>query len=544
MPDLEEFDNSSLHNDDRAHGESNRENTFFLGAIDIGTNSTHLLIASVDPNLQTFSVELAEKSTTRLGDSDSESGDLTELAMDRALEALKGFIQLAKSYQVVELVTAATSAVREAPNGLEFLERIRLTCGIEVDLVSGQEEARLIYLGVLSGMQLDMKPHLLIDIGGGSTEIILADGRDAKALTSTRLGAVRLQRDFIREEPLSEKRISFLRTFIEGSLEPAIEKVLSRIDLNEKPLMVGTSGTVMAIASLIASQNSDSILKLHGHSIERKDIDDIVQKLLLMSPDERSKLSCINERRSEIIIPGSLILQTAMKMSNIENIILSTRALREGLIFDWMIKKGLLKDRFQFQSNIRYSTVMHQSNRFDVNTLRSEYVAKHALSLYDNSIGLLHQDEGKGRELLWAASMLHACGKHINRSAYHKHSWYLIRHGELLGYSNSEHLIVAGIARYHRRSLPKKRHESWQCLVSKKDKQIVFEMSLLLRLASAFDRRADPVIKSLDIKNKKSEIIIRFIPKEENEDLSLERWSLMRCSPILKEYLSIDLLVK
>ena len=173
-----------------------------VAAIDIGTNSTHLLVAGVDTILGTFSIEQAEKSTTRLGERDPDSGELTSAGMDRAFETLRRFRDLAVSHDVEQIVTAATSAVREAPNGREFLQSIQDGLGIDVDLVSGPEEARLIYLGVLSGMTFGDRPHLLLDIGGGSTELILADGRDARALTSTRVGAVRLQRDFVKDDPI------------------------------------------------------------------------------------------------------------------------------------------------------------------------------------------------------------------------------------------------------------------------------------------------------------------------------------------------------
>ena len=126
------------------------------------------------------------------------------------------------------------------------------------------------------------------------------------------------------------------------------------------------------------------------------------------------KLPPLNDRRAEIIVPGALILQTTMQMISSNELILSERALREGLIVDWMIRHGLLEDRFSFQSSIRQRTVIHQAERFAVNRSRAEHVANHALSIYDNTKGVLHQDTGEGRDLLWAASMLHACGQHIN----------------------------------------------------------------------------------------------------------------------------------
>ena len=200
-----------------------------VAAIDIGTNSTHLLVASVDTTLGTFSIDQAEKSTTRLGERDPDTGQLSAAAMQRGFDTLRRFCDLATSHSVEQIVTAATSAVREAPNGRDFLQKIKDGLGLEVDLVSGPEEARLIYLGVLSGMSFGDRPHLLLDIGGGSTELILADGRDARALTSTRVGAVRLQRDFVKDDPIPPQRRSFLQAFIQGSLEPAVDKVPRRI---------------------------------------------------------------------------------------------------------------------------------------------------------------------------------------------------------------------------------------------------------------------------------------------------------------------------
>ena len=514
-----------------------------VAAIDIGTNSTHLLVASVDTTLGTFSIEQAEKSTTRLGERDPDSGELTAAGMQRGYETLRRFRDLAISHDVEQIVTAATSAVREAPNGREFLQSIQDGLCMDVDLVSGPEEARLIYLGVLSGMSFGDRPHLLLDIGGGSTELILADGRDARALTSTRVGAVRLQRDFVKDDPIPPQRRSFLQAFIQGSLEPAVDKVRRRIKPGEIPVLVATSGTAMAIGALAASEDDRPPLKLHGYRVSRQRLDRVVEKLVTMTPEQRRDLSPINDRRAEIIVPGALILQTTMQMLGVDELVLSERALREGLIVDWMLRHGLLEDRFSFQSSIRQRTVIHQVQRFAVNQRRAERVATHALSLYDATEGLMHKDDGQGRELLWAAAMLHACGQHINLSAYHKHSWYLIRHGELLGYSEAEHLMVAAIARYHRRSLPKKRHESWQALVTRDNRRRVSEMALLLRLAAALDRRPEPVVASLRVNTTPDVLDLVLVPERLNQNLSLEQWSLESCAEVVREASGVKLRV-
>lgn len=515
-----------------------------VAAIDIGTNSTHLLVAAVDPNLRTFSIVQAEKSTTRLGERDPETGCISDAALARGLDALRRFKELAASHKVEQIVTAATSAVREAPNGREFLQQIKDDIDLDVDLVSGPEEARLIYLGVLSGMPFGDRPHLLLDIGGGSTELILADGRDARALTSTRVGAVRLQRDFVTEDPLPPQGQAFLRAYIQGSLEPAVDKVRRRIKPGEVPVLVATSGTATAIASLAASEDERAPRKMHGYRLSRERLDQVVARLLTLSPEQRKALSPINDRRAEIIVPGALILQTTMQMLGVEEMVISERALREGLIVDWMLRNGWLEDRFSFQSSIRQRTVIHQVQRFAVDQPRAERVAKHALCLYDKTAGTLHRDPGPGRDLLWAAAMLHTSGQHINLSAYHKHSWYLIRHGELLGYSETEHLMVAAIARYHRRSLPKKRHESWQVLQSRDERRTVMEMALLLRLASALDRRPEPVIDALRVQASKGALTLELLPERLNQNLSLEQWSLEGCAPVVKEVTGLDLVVQ
>jgi len=209
-----------------------------------------------------------------------------------------------------------------------------------------------------------------------------------------------------------------------------------------------------------------------------------------------------------------------------------------------MLRNDLIVDRFNFQSSIRQRTVLHQAQRYGVDLSRAERVASLALSLYAQSHGLLHHDDGQGRQLLWAAAMLHSCGQHINVGAYHKHSWYLIRHGELLGYSDSEHLMVAAIARYHRRSLPKKRHESWQLLDGREQRRTVAAMALLLRLAVAVDRRPQTVLAGLALQREgDSGVCITLQPATAGLDLSLERWSLQSCEASVEEALGLRLKV-
>jgi exopolyphosphatase/guanosine-5'-triphosphate,3'-diphosphate pyrophosphatase len=524
-----------------------------VAAIDIGTNSIHLLIAEVDEQLRSFGVLLAEKATTRLGERDPVSGDLSAEAMERAFRTLRHDCQLAESHGVEQIVTAATSAVREAPNGGQFLQTLQEQLGLEVDLVSGPEEARLIYLGVLSGMAFGERPHAIIDIGGGSTELVLADGSDARVLTSTRIGAVRLQREFCQPDPLPPERRGFLQAYIQGAMDPAVAELKKALRAGETIQLVGTSGTAMALAALAAAEDPTPPLKLQGYRLSKERIDQLVARLLLMTPEQRRGLTAINERRAEIIVPGALILQTTMAMLGARDLLVCDRALREGLIVDWMLRNQLLGDRFSFQSSIRERTVLHLARQFGVDLERADRVAGHALSLYDQTRGVLHDDDGEGRQLLWAAAQLHTCGKSINISAYHKHTWYLIRNGELLGYSQTEHLMVAAIARYHRRSLPKKRHESWQLITGREQRRCVAGMALLLRLAAALDRRPAAVIEAIRVRpgdGADAQVLeLELQPRlpasgEPAPDLSLERWSLCACAEVVLEASGVELRVR
>jgi exopolyphosphatase/guanosine-5'-triphosphate,3'-diphosphate pyrophosphatase len=520
-----------------------------VAAIDIGTNSIHLLIAAVDPALHSFRVLLAEKDTTRLGERDPVSGDLAGEAIERAFLTLRHCRDLAQSHGVEQILTAATSAVREAPNGREVLQAIEDQLDLEVDLVSGPEEARLIYLGVLSGMTFGQTPHIILDIGGGSTELILADGSDARVLTSTRIGAVRLQREFCQEDPLPPHRRAFLEAYIQGALDPAVAQVRGALKSGETPTLVATSGTAMAVAALLASEEGRAPMRLQGYRVTRARLEGVLGRLLTLSLEQRRQLPGINERRADIIVPGALILHTAMTMLQARELVVCERALREGLIVDWMLRQGLLDDRFAFQSTIRERTVLHLARTYGVDLERAARVSSIALSLYDQTGGWLHHDDGPGRLLLWAAAQLHACGKHINVAAYHKHTWYLIRHGELLGYSDAEHLMVAAIARYHRRGLPKKRHESWQLIESRDDRRTVSTMALLLRLAVALDRRPGRVVAAVQarrLEGARFEITLVPEPSPSGQgwlDLSLEGWSLRSCAPAVLEASGLELRV-
>lgn len=500
-----------------------------FAAIDVGTNSIHMVVARIQPLLPAFTIVAREKTTVRLGDRCKKTGHLTPEAMERATIALKRCQDIAKSLNAEQTIAVATSAIREAPNGQEFLQQIEADLGLWVNLISGSEEARRIYLGVLSGMQFNDQPHIIIDIGGGSTELILGDGHEPRTLSSTKVGAVRLTSELITTDPISQSEFQLLQAYIRGMLERPIEELQAQLKPGERPRMIGTSGTIETLASLNAREKFGAVpTPLNGYQMSLKDLREWVNRLRKLSYADRLLIPGLSDRRAEIILAGAMILLEAMTLLKVDSFEICERSLREGVIVDWMLAHGLIEDRLRYQSSVRQRSVLKTAQKYEVNLEHSQRVADFALSLFDQTCGLLHNWDADARELLWAAAILHNCGHHVGHSAHHKHSYYLIRHAELLGYTEIEIEAIANLARYHRKSSPKKRHETYRNLTSKKHRRIVEQLSPLLRLAVALDRRQIGAIASVQCEYvaELQEMRLLLEGTHPTDDCALELWSL------------------
>ena len=516
-----------------------------IAAIDIGTNSIHMVIVEIEPSLPAFTVIAKEKDTVRLGDRDPATGKLTPEAIKRSLDTLRRCKELALSLNASQIIAVATSATREAPNGQTFLRQIEAELGIEVNLISGQEEARRIYLGVLSGVDFDERPHIIIDIGGGSTELILADIHEPRFLSSTKIGAVRLTKEFVSTDPISEGELKVLRAYVRGMLERSVDEIWRNLQLNESPRIIGTSGTIETIATIHAKNELGEVPDpLNGYKISRQDIEKIVKKLAKMSYKERLNVSGISERRAEIIVPGAIILLEAMSMLKLDSIVICERALREGMIVDWMLARGLINSRFRYQNEVKNRNVLKIAHKYQVDLEYSQRVASFALSIFDQLQDQLHSWREAERELLWSAAILHNCGVYVSHSAHHKHSYYLIRNAELLGYTELELELIANIARYHRKSKPKKKHEPYYKLPHKQYQLMVRQLSAILRLAVALDRRNQGAIAEVyckyDHHNRTVSLILQ--PAEVGDPCSLELWNLSYKKEIFEEEFDVQLI--
>lgn len=499
-----------------------------IAAIDIGTNSIHMVVVEIQPALPAFRILTREKDTVRLGACDPATGNLTEAAIDRSLAALRRCRDLANSFQVEQIIAVATSATREAPNGRAFVRRVAEEIGIEVALVSGQEEARRIYLGVLSAMEFGRQPHAIIDVGGGSTELILGDGDEPRFLSSTKVGAVRLTQEFLAADPPAVGELESLREHIRGIFGRATARALATLKPGEDLRLVATSGTAESLAIWHASETLGTIPSpLQGYRVSARDLTNLVERLVKLDRDGRAALPGVGARRAEIVVAGALILQEALELLGAEEMIICERALREGVIVDWMLARGLIDNRLRYHQSVRERGTLKLARKYNVDLDNAERVAKFATILFDRLRGQLHEWGSDEREMLWVAAILHNCGLYISHAAHHKHSYYLIRHGELLGFTETEVETIANIARYHRKSKPKKKHESYQSL-SEQWQLRVDRLSALLRIAVALDRRQIGAISCLECKYlpKKQRLELHLIPRDPQDNCALEIWNL------------------
>ena len=499
-----------------------------LAAIDIGTNSIHMVVVQINPALPAFTIIAQEKDTVRLGERDPKTGDLTPEAIARAIATLRRCQKLAESFKAEQIVAVATSAVREAPNGRAFLKQVNTELGLFVNLISGPEEARQIYLGVLSGMEFNSQPHIIIDIGGGSTELILGDGDKPRTLSSTKVGAVRLTAKFITTDPISNREFQYLQAYVKGMLERPVDEIRTNLEASEQPRLVGTSGTIETLAMIHARNTLGTVPNpLTGYELSRKELKEILRHLASLNYAERAAVPGMSDKRSEIIVAGAIILLEAMTMLGVESLIIGERALREGVIVDWMLSHGLIEDRLSYQSQVRQRSVLKVAQKYQVNLEYAERVANFALTIFNQTKGQLHHWDAEERELLWAAAMLHNCGVYISHSAHHKHSYYLIRYGELLGFTEAGIEVIANLARYHRKSTPKKKHENYNNLPSKTHRKLVNQLSAILRLAVALDRRQIGAISQIrcEYAPEEKELQLKLVPAVPNDDCALELWN-------------------
>jgi len=510
-----------------------------LAAIDIGTNSFHLIIVSMKENGD-FEIIDREKEVIRLGE--GSGGDIKlikEEAQIRAIQTLKRFKGIADSHQAV-IRAVATSAVRESQNKLEFIKKVYEQTGIEIETISGNEEARLIYLGVLRAVPIFEKKILVIDIGGGSTELLVGEKGKTLYSTSLKLGAVRLTQRFFSNYEIDTNSINACRKMVELELINVAES----INVIGFDLCVGSSGTIMSAGLMIEAFKKGKLQEgtiLNNYEFIRKDFSIVRDEVLgRKTPARRKKIPGLDVKRADIIPAGIIILDEIFNLFDSKRITISGYALREGIIIDTLNKTMDERPKLKF-NDIRRNSVMNLAKSCRYNLDHCQHVAFLALSLFDQ-LKEMHGLDSICREYLEYAAILHDIGYHISASNHHYHSFYIIKNSELLGFNENEINIIAHTARYHRKSHPKVSHEDFISL-PEKTQMIIKKLAAILRVTDALDRIHKKAVKSFSVTTTNDTVLLKLI-NENKASLDIELWNLERRKLLFEEVFKRKLLIE
>lgn len=499
-----------------------------LAAIDMGTNSFHLVVVEFDKKYGSLKVVDREKVVVRLGSGITDMKHLSEDAMRRGIDALRKFKTIADNHEA-SIRAIATSAVREALNRIDFLKRIKSELGLKVEVVSGYEEARLIYLGVLQSLPLYDRQIFLVDIGGGSTEFLIGQSGEVLYSESLKLGAIRLTQRFFPEGEILPDSVDACRKFIKGLITPVVR------DVKNLPFetAVGSSGTIQNTARMGLFLNSDyADIRLNSISFTYDDLKGVVARIIdAKDVKQRKRIKGLDPTRTDIIVGGVLILEQIFEHFKVNTMTVSDYALREGIMLD-TVNKRYKSEKINHLDDIRYKSVVHLAQRFKYEMVHTHHVTDLALKIFDQTKPL-HGLNDIERLYLEAAALLHDIGLFISHSQHHRHSYYLIRNGELLGYTENEKEIIANVARYHRKSHPKPKHE-WFTALTTEDQTIVRKLAAILRIADGLDRTHSSAIRDVDCRvNKKSVTVVLYHDQE--SPIDLEIWGAVRKSELFNE---------
>jgi len=470
-----------------------------LAAIDIGTNTIRLVVVEVEDGA--FRVLDEEREATRLGHGLYDTGRIGEEPMERSLAALGRMKAIAEGFKVSEIRAIATAAVREAANGRTFRRRAERDHGLRIQVISSRQEARLAYLSMIRRFNLDGRPVAMVDIGGGSVELVLAAGTVVERVYPLPLGAVRLTEQHVTTDPLSSRDWKALTKWIDREIDRLVGKPPFKA-----PIMLGSGGTFTTMASIIKSQREGLDGSVQGYPMDRADVDELLKRLREMPLAERRQLTGVNADRADIIVAGIAVISRLARRLGCEEIRANEGGIREGLLLSIIAERGNAGAVKRAEVADRMEWVRRFARKCHSNEAHCQHVAALATQIFDG----LEEPFGlprHGREILQAAAYLHDIGYLIGHAKHHKHAYHLILHGDLPAFSAREVELIANIARYHRRAYPKRKHQNFARL-SKSDRQLVRHLSGILRIADGLDRTQTQAVTKLECKIKRKSIRI------------------------------------
>ena len=499
-----------------------------VAAMDLGTNSFHLLVADVHPDGHIDPL-VREKEMLRLGDVVGRHGCIPPTAADQAVATIRRFRLLAEAADAEEVLARATSAIRRATNGAEVVDRIEEETGVEVEVISGHEEARLIFGAIRASVVLAPPPAICFDLGGGSLEVMIGDTAHLQFATSVPLGVARLTAELVHTDPLSKRDRRALRDRIVAELEP----VRSEADRLHPRLAVGSSGTLEALAQLVAARRDEERpASLNQLSITRDEFLVVHKEILGSTAAERLRFDGMDARRVDLVVAGSMVLATAMELFDLDALTISEWALREGIVLD-AVGRHDPADWSHDPRAIRHESVVGLARRCNWAEGHARKVASLSLSLFD-ATAELHGLGAADRELLELAALVHDVGEHVSSSGHHRHGAYLVRNGQLRGFAPDEIELLAAVVRWHRRGEPRQSDEF--PLLDADAMARVRVLAAILRVADGLDRSREGIVATIGVSVAPSLVLIRPVTVP-GADAELEVWGARRKRSLLEKVL-------
>jgi exopolyphosphatase/guanosine-5'-triphosphate,3'-diphosphate pyrophosphatase len=490
-----------------------------IAAIDIGTNSVHMIVVQVRPDLS-FEVIDREKEMVRLGAGGLDGRALTPEAMHSALQVLSKFRRLAESHKVDEVIAVATSATREAENGGEFLQAVTQQTGIRPRVISGTEEARLIHLAAVYGVSVPGDVAVVIDIGGGSVEVTKGAGPAIELGRSFKLGVIRLTERFVKTDPLEPRDERKLVRHIDAE----IGKYLNQVSRSGFERVIGTSGTILSLGAVAsAAEGLAPGASLRNRRFTAKQIRRVRKDLVALDLEKRLRVPGLEPRRADLSVAGAILLDELLRRLGASEITLCDLSLREGLVLDYISrhrKEIAQADRYP---DVRRRSVFELAERCNYWPEHSQHVARLSIGLFDQTRAI-HGLTDREREWLEYAAILHDIGVHISYEGHHKHSYYLVKNGDLRGFEPDEIEAIALVARYHRQATPKRKHDGFSDL-RRRTRRTVRTLAAILRLAESLDRSHAQTIAGLELHDRGDDDLLQL---RTTGDAELELWAATR----------------
>lgn len=499
-----------------------------IAAIDVGSNSIRQIVADVAPN-GTIRIVDELKAAPRLGAGLGKKRLLSESSMTQAMEALTRMSTLARQLGAKRVEAVATSAVRDAANGAQFLAQVKQQAGLKVRVLVGEEEARLAFRSALAHFELGRGRAVVMDIGGGSVELALSAEGLVERLITLPYGAIRLTEKFL-SGPKGLKGIKKLRKHVRED----IERVLPVRDWRGADV-IGSGGTFTNLAGIyLARQGMRAARSVHGTRIPREEVDAILDMLAGMSVEERLAVEGLNAGRADIIVAGLAVVAEVLARVEPQDVAASAFGIREGLLLETARVMPAIAD----PGEARTRSVREFAERCHYEAPHAAQVQKLALQLFD-SIGARIGLEASDRPMLADAALLHDVGYHINYQGHHKHSYHLILHADLLGVSPEEQVVIAHVARYHRGQAPSKtRHRDFARLdVAARRK--IRRLAALVRVADGLDRGHVSAVGLIRVRWLDRALRITPVPGGRTRALRLELWGAARKAELLQRVAKI-----